>query len=272
MICDQCETVAHCLKNGCVPKTTTKDEALKLALEALSEIDGSVKLYHRLGPDWTHKDGTEVFEVSVLLDRSELIGKAIIAIREALAEESSGTEQPAQPQQDTMTIQEVWEAAGGNPGIKATKQDVLDALKLLDEVCDEVDHTAQPQQEQQCKHKWKNVSSKRQTAFQCEHCGIYTFEQPAQPQQGPLFWYRPCKDGLYEGPHHNKSVGGKMMREENPDKWKPLYTSPPASKPLTGQQIRALWEQEAKPERSTAHFFTAFARAIEAAHGIEEKK
>ena len=49
-----------------------------------------------------------------------------------------------------------------------------------------------------------------------------------------------------------------------------LYTSPPASKPLTGEQIRALWEQEAKPERSTAHFFTAFARAIETAHGIKE--
>lgn len=68
-------------------------EALNLALEALEEIDGSVKLYHRLGPHWTHKDGTEVFEVSVLLDRSELIEKAITSILEALAEESSGTEQ-----------------------------------------------------------------------------------------------------------------------------------------------------------------------------------
>jgi len=37
MICDQCETVAHCMKHGCVPKQPmpTKDEALKLALEAL---------------------------------------------------------------------------------------------------------------------------------------------------------------------------------------------------------------------------------------------
>jgi len=35
MICDECETVAHCMKNGCVPKTTKKDEAMKLALEAL---------------------------------------------------------------------------------------------------------------------------------------------------------------------------------------------------------------------------------------------
>jgi hypothetical protein len=36
-ICDECETVAHCTKHGCVPKQpapTSKDEALKLALEA----------------------------------------------------------------------------------------------------------------------------------------------------------------------------------------------------------------------------------------------
>ena len=30
-----------------------------------------------------------------------------------------------------------------------------------------------------CKHAWKNISSKRQTVYQCEACGIYTFEQPA---------------------------------------------------------------------------------------------
>jgi hypothetical protein len=38
MICDECETVAHCLKNGCVPKQPSKDEALKLALDALEEV------------------------------------------------------------------------------------------------------------------------------------------------------------------------------------------------------------------------------------------
>ena len=82
---------------------TKQTEALKLALEALSEIDGSVKLYHRLGPDWTHKDGTEVFEVSVLLDRSELIEKAIAALREALALVNEvDQEQPAQQEQEPV--------------------------------------------------------------------------------------------------------------------------------------------------------------------------
>jgi len=45
-------------------------------------------------------------------------------------------------QGNTITIQEAWEAAGGNPGIKATKQELIDALKQLDAVCDDVDEDA----------------------------------------------------------------------------------------------------------------------------------
>jgi hypothetical protein len=42
---------------------------------------------------------------------------------------------------------------------------------------------------------------------------------------------------MYEGPVHNNSVGGKMLRDEKPDKWKPLYTTPPAAPvPLTDEQ------------------------------------
>jgi hypothetical protein len=49
MICDECETVAHCLKNGCVPKQPSKDEAfsteraLKLALYALEIEDAACR-------------------------------------------------------------------------------------------------------------------------------------------------------------------------------------------------------------------------------------
>lgn len=40
MICEQCETVAHCTTHGCVPKqpAPTEDKALKLALEALEAV------------------------------------------------------------------------------------------------------------------------------------------------------------------------------------------------------------------------------------------
>ena len=46
---------------------------------------------------------------------------------------------------ETITIQEAWEAAGGNPGIKATKEELIEALRGLDEVCDEAD-TPMPRQ------------------------------------------------------------------------------------------------------------------------------
>ena len=48
MICDECETVAHCLKNGCVPKQPSKDEALKRALEFV---------------DANHSGGQDAFEL-----------------------------------------------------------------------------------------------------------------------------------------------------------------------------------------------------------------
>lgn len=40
---------------------------------------------------------------------------------------------------DYMSVKEVWEAAGGNPGIKACREEVLRVLKQLDEICDEAD-------------------------------------------------------------------------------------------------------------------------------------
>lgn len=39
----------------------------------------------------------------------------------------------------TISIQEAWVAAGGNPGVVATRQELLTALRQLDEVCDEAD-------------------------------------------------------------------------------------------------------------------------------------
>ena len=50
-------------------------------------------------------------------------------------------------------------------------------------------------------------------------------------------------------------------------KYIPLYTSPPASKPLTDEQIMEMYNEP----RSDAEMI-AFARAIEAAHGIGEQK
>ena len=54
-----------------------------------------------------------------------------------------------------------------------------------------------------------------------------------------------------------------------------LYTTPPAAQrqPLTDEQIRDLWSWSAttEAERTANTQQHAFARAIEAAHGIKEK-
>lgn len=63
--------------------TLTTEQAQQIE-EVLEELCGSIDFYNKYGPDWTHKDGTESFNVSVLLDRADDISKAISALREAL--------------------------------------------------------------------------------------------------------------------------------------------------------------------------------------------
>lgn len=41
----------------------------------------------------------------------------------------------------TMTLQEIWNASGGNPGIKPSVTDVLLALKNLGQICDESENS-----------------------------------------------------------------------------------------------------------------------------------
>jgi hypothetical protein len=76
MICDECETVAHCLKNGCVPKQPSKDQALKLALEALGKSDGFLYNWHENATD----DEADAYATARQLNE-----KAITAIKQALA-------------------------------------------------------------------------------------------------------------------------------------------------------------------------------------------
>ena len=87
MICDECETVAHCMKNGCVPKTTKKDEALRLALEALT---------HGCPPDckdgMTDSGGIHPWGEAALVPCPNC--EALTALREALAEQPAPVAEP----------------------------------------------------------------------------------------------------------------------------------------------------------------------------------
>jgi len=105
----------------------------------------------------------------------------------------------------------------------------------------------------------------------------------AQPVQEPLFWYRPCSNGMYEGPIHNAQI--EEVRQQS-GAWVPLVTAttPPAQefvcstglchyrKPLTDDEIAAIVRKAARGAaiRRDGSTSERIARAIEAAHGIKE--
>ena len=69
-------------------------------------------------------------------------------------------------------------------------------------------------------------------------------------QLDPVFWYKPLKNGFYEGPHHNNSGLGKMQRDEEPGKWFPLYTTPPASSALVeAAELIRIFQNNMGPHR-----------------------
>ena len=80
-------------------------------------------------------------------------------------------------------------------------------------------------------------------------------EALAEPQQEPVAWMS------------DHAVGFKKS-EFGATPTVPLYTSPPARKPLTDAQIETVWRSV---QASDFHdCVKPFARAIEAAHGIKE--
>ena len=98
-------------------------------------------------------------------------------------------------------------------------------------------------------------------------------EQPAQ--QEPVAWMWRCK------PYCNWpewSVSLKRPADSGCDGHKrtegyedvPLYTTPPQRKPLTDERMWALWNSHGIDDMNQQEAI-AFARDIEAAHGIKEK-
>lgn len=57
-----------------------RDAVVKAAKELISELTCTLALYHANGPDYTFKDGTQVFDVSVTLEREDMINGLAIRI------------------------------------------------------------------------------------------------------------------------------------------------------------------------------------------------
>ncbi|MBC8740459.1 hypothetical protein F6X40_27875 [Paraburkholderia sp. UCT31] len=61
------------------------------------------------------------------------------AIQEIQALRDAGVYAYVDAKPEVVAVQHAWEAAGGNPGITASRDELLDALRMLDQVCEEVD-------------------------------------------------------------------------------------------------------------------------------------
>ena len=107
-----------------------------------------------------------------------------------------------------------------------------------------------------------------------ELCEEVTRLRAARAQAGgrePLFYVRLIDDGrYYEGPVHAKSVGGKMMRDEKPGEWAPLYAHPaPAQRePLSEARVREMLNEANIELRSKWACYERGLRDGERAHGI----
>ena len=62
----------------------------------------------------------------------------------------------------------------------------------------------------------------------------------AMEKQEPVFWWRPCSDGAYEGPIHNSSI--ERVRKQS-GAWSPLYLAPGAQPAPIEQDtsVRKAW-------------------------------
>ena len=88
----------------------------------------------------------------------------------------------------------------------------------------------------------------------CNVCGL------AQPEPEPRVWID----------HRVHALPDCFVMQPDPPHTSPLYTSPPKRAPLTDEQIEALRRSDDLFE--DAPMWRLIARAIEAAHGIGEKK
>ena len=95
------------------------------------------------------------------------------------------------------------------------------------------------------------------TKTPCPNCA----EQPAQQE--------PVGEVVLEGLIGDSQVVRFHMYKEIPPVGAKLYTSPPASKPLTDERIFELASEHQDWDRNLIRV-RSFARAIEAAHGIKE--
>jgi hypothetical protein len=207
----------------------TKDEALKLALEALESSRVFVTTREKI----KHPEGTEWYD------------QAITAIREVLALSESSTK--------------CEETSHAQPDVDRRSTESKETFDQQEPVAITITG------------KLGNIYSFTGDYSLKKGDKVYTTPPPQykEPEQEPFCWCIDSKDSAdwcfaitKEGVISNSMFMDDQYGKSDPF---PLYTTPPQRKPLTDEEMFKIWVRV--PAETEDRF--AFARAIEAAHGIK---
>jgi len=107
------------------------------------------------------------------------------------------------------------------------------------------------------KNSWTEPNNEQ---YEIEKEAIVAIKAALEAKDEPVAWlHRFIEGGI--------SIGLKPSDlERHPERWEPLYTTPPQRKPLTDEEITEIFSTT-----KGLDFYLNFARAIEAAHGIKEE-
>ena len=130
------KTEAHVVSN-LKTDAQTQDEIISELRARNAELVAQVAEGKRLLSDEMKRGNERTLLVIECRDKIDILEAQIQALS------------PAQVTADTVmiSVQEAWEAAGGNPDVKATRAQLIYELQLLDSVCDDLDAPDRTQSE-----------------------------------------------------------------------------------------------------------------------------
>jgi hypothetical protein len=255
-VCAQLERIAREALADHAMRETQQLKAMKMALEALEQTlqtldDENAKPGGAIADTIWHSEHETLFDY---------LGSEITAIKEVLAEHAMREVQRLGQEIEQEPL-EYWNAVEGWVKIDEVREH-FDSVG-----CATIYKTAGEGRVPLCLAQPEQEPKIGCVNHDCDQC-------KAQPEQEPVAWMWRCNP-YCDWPNWEVSLGrpadsgcyGDKRTEGYEDV--PLYTTPPQRKPLTDDEVVEVLGNVR--ESITGNTFLAFARAIEAAHGIKEK-
>lgn len=276
--------VPHCIDGACHLCATPHTEAVRQALtDPENQPNQFGVTFGMRGPKMYFAIGHQSFT----LDYAPEEPGEFEFMRDMLTKAMSVFTPDVKPEAVRMSEAEIGNAIASHIiGESATYNQLQKFARAIELAVRSSAPTAGEMHEQKCPHCGAQAATLFSRALDGDeletvHCGClhtYTTPHTAPAPAEPLFYYRPCMDGLYEGPHHARSVLGKMLREERPNDWHPLYaahvpetnfgnTQHTEAVRMSDQEIDAITDQQWRDKSDTPIYAAhrAFARAVEQA-------